>query len=177
MSEMAAVSVISITSRLGSAPSRLRQRSTWLSIAGSVTDSAERLIATRGPSRARAEQRGDAGEHEPVDVAHEPVALGRGQEPPGRDERAGGFVGEADERLVVGGAPVGERDDRLVVHGEQVLRQRAAQACEPRTAVQARGRGEVLGETAAVAVVGRVRARACAGSGARRARGRRWRSA
>ncbi len=86
-----------------------------------------------------AEQRGDMGQHEPVDLADQAVALGRGQEPAGSDEPSRGFVGEADERLVVRGAPVAEGDDRLVVHGEQVLVQRAAQACQPRTAVQPRG--------------------------------------
>ncbi len=68
-----------------------------------------------------------------------PATLGARQEPSRRDERAGGFVGEADERLIVGGPSVGERDDRLVVHGEQVLPQSAAQAREPRTPVQACG--------------------------------------
>ncbi len=105
-------------------------------------------------------------EHEPVDVAHEPVALGGGQEPSGRHERAGWFVGETNERLVVGRPPVGDGDDRLVVHGEQVVLEGVAQAREPGPPMQARGRGEVLAEATAVAVGGAL-GRGCAQDQAR----------
>ena len=168
MSEIAAVSVTSITSRAGSTPCRSRRRSRWASIVASVTDSAERFTAiapaqqhlrrdARRPRRPpgarrtisrRPEQRQHLLEDHPVDVADQPVALGRRQEVPGGDQRAVRFVGEAQQRLVVGDAPSLQRDDRLEVQHEQLVLQRAPQAREPRAPVQARGRAEARGQRA-----------------------------
>ena len=110
--------------------------------ASSVTDSAERLTATVTPGPPPCKPSASSAitlpEHHPVDLADQPVALGRGQEAPGRDELPLGLVGEAQQRLVVGDASVAQRDDRLVVEDEQVLPQGTAQAREPRAAVQAR---------------------------------------
>ena len=74
----------------------------------SVTDSADTFTAIGSPARhARrrrsiAEQRDDLVEHHPVDVPDQPVALGGRQEAPGRDQAPVRFVGETQQRLVVG---------------------------------------------------------------------------
>ena len=128
MSEIEAVSVISITSRsrvdavVVEAALDMREHRGVGDRQGGHVDRDPRAAVIRAVAGAMpAEQRGDMGQHEPVDVADQAVALGRGQEPAGSDEPSRGFVGEAHERLVVRGAPVAEGDDRLVVHGEQVL--------------------------------------------------------
>ena len=61
-------------------------------------------------------------QHHSVDLADQPVALGRGQEPARRDQLAAGVVGEPYERLVVGDLAVAQRHDRLVVQDERTLR-------------------------------------------------------
>ena len=118
--------------------------SMWASIPRSVTDSAERFSATlRGvPRRAlargelSAEQPGDAADDEPVDLAHQPVALGGGQERAGRDEPSVGLVGEPHERLVVGDSPSASATIGWKWSTKASFAQRAAQAREPRTRMQ-----------------------------------------
>ena len=83
MSEIAAVSVTSIDQPRGvDAVAGELALDVARASPRSVTDSAERLIATRAPRVAgsRAQQRGDLAEHHPVDLADQPVALGRRQE-------------------------------------------------------------------------------------------------
>ena len=68
----------------------------WPSMPPSVTDSADRFIAMPtpppcSPEASIAEQGGDLVEHHPVDVADQPVALGRRQEArPGATRRPSG---------------------------------------------------------------------------------------
>ncbi len=82
-----------------------------------------------------AQHRGDLVEHHPVDLADQAGALGRGQEAAGRDQATVGFVGETQQRLVLGHPPIRERDDRLEMQDEQILSQRTAQSCQPGPAV------------------------------------------
>jgi hypothetical protein len=87
---------------------------------------------------------GDLVEHAAVDLADQPVALGRGQEAGRPDHATVILVEQPHERLVVGDPPVGQRDDRLVVQDEQVVRERSTQAPEHRAALHPGGRADPL---------------------------------
>ena len=105
---------------------------------GSVTDSADRLIAMidARSSVLGSEHRRDLAEDHAVYLANQPVSLGCRQEAAGSDQAAVRTVGESQQRLVVGDRAVRERDDRLKVKDEAVLSHGRAQACEPRAPVQ-----------------------------------------
>ncbi len=98
-------------------------------------------------ARARAARATSLEDH-PVDLPHQPVALGRGQELPGRDERPVGFVGEPQQRLVVGDAPVASATIGWKCSTNSSCVERAAQALEPGAPVQARRRAQPRGHSA-----------------------------
>ncbi len=137
-----------------------------------MTDSAERFSATLAgvpAARSRAascppSRPANGADDQPIDLAHQPVALGGGQERARRDKPSIGFVGEPDERLVVGDGAAGELDDRL-----EVQRESSSRSARRRRASHGRGCSPALEASALCAREHETRRLRSAGSRGRAA--------
>ena len=125
--------MISKISRAGSTSVSRSSPSISASSCGSPVEPPDRLTSTviGVAGGAGLGQHRDRPAHDPaVDLADQVVALGHGEERPGRDQLAG-RVDHPQQQLVLAGPARGEVDDRLRVEHEAVLVERVADLVGP----------------------------------------------